>query len=471
MNGKYVLVLLFSLAITVFSMAATCSEWNKTFGGVHHDYGYAVQQTSDGGYVIVGSKYAPSQDAWLIKTDSSGNTIWDRTFSGTLGPSADVGYAVQQTSDDGYVIAGKTGVDGSSKAWLLKTDSSGNMIWDRTFGGASADSASSVQQTSDGGYIIGGTTHSYGAGNSDAWLIKTDSSGNMIWDKTFGGTDYDYAVSVQQTNDGGYVIAGKTSSYGAGNSDAWLIKTDSSGNMIWDKTFGGDSYDSASSVQQTSDGGYIIAGDTQSYGPGKPAAWLIKTDSSGNMIWDKTFGGADSNYAKSVKQTSDGGYIIAGFTSSYSTALPPGFDVWLIKVDEFDQPDIKPLESPFECYRNLPSPELTLTGVEDYTVRGENYTRYRLSVTNWNVYPEELFEAAPDLPPCGLNTESSRTWVDIYDSNGKRLYGFCALESPAGLQNLWFAVKMGETPPKSVNVVLKDRRCNLDFASDQVTIP
>jgi len=148
--------------------------------------------------------------------------------------------------------------------------------WSKTFGGSDFDSAASVQQTSDGGYIIAGGTLSYGAGMDDVWLIKTDSSGDVAWNKTFGGSDYDYGSSVQQTSEGGYIIAGFTSSYGAGRRDVWLIKTDSSGDAAWNKTFGGSDHDTARSVRQTSDGGYIIAGDTVSYGAGDRDIWLIK---------------------------------------------------------------------------------------------------------------------------------------------------------------------------------------------------
>ncbi len=305
--------------------------WDATFGGKGYDAATSVRQTPDGGYVIAGTTFtygAGGSDAWLVKTDANGNKVWDRTFGGVGNDSAS---SVQQTSDGGYIISGTTSSFGAggTDAWLVKTDYKGFRLWDRTFGGKGDESASSVQQTSDGGYIISGTTSSYGAGGSDAWLVKTDSNGIRLWDKTFGGPGNESASSVQQTSDGGYVIAGTTSSYGAGGSDAWLIKTDANGTRFWDRTFGGPGNDSASSVQQTSDGGYIIAGTTSSFGAGGTDVWLIKTDYRGNRLWDKTFGGTGNESASQVKQTREGGYVIAGTTSSYGAG---GTDAWLLYV-------------------------------------------------------------------------------------------------------------------------------------------
>jgi hypothetical protein len=306
-------------------------EWNRTFGGTYGELAYSVQQTSGGGYIIAGITWsygAGYGDFWLVKTDSSGKEEWNRTFGGTY---EDRAHSVQQTSDGGYIIAGTTDSYGAGHYdfWLVKTDSSGKEEWNRTFVGIDWDEAYSVQQTSDGGYIIAGYTDSYGVGSSYFWLVKTDSSGKEEWDRTFGGTYKDRAYSVQQTSDGGYIIAGYTHSYGAGSGDFWLVKTDSSGKEEWDRTFGGTYWDRAHSVQQTSDGGYIIAGETESYGAGSIDFWLVKTDSSGKEEWNRTFGGTDGDWTESVQQTSDGGYIIAGTTDSYGAGYG---DFWLIKL-------------------------------------------------------------------------------------------------------------------------------------------
>jgi len=302
--------------------------WDKTFGGTEYDGALSVQQTSDGGYIIAGlteSYGAGSEDVWLIKTDSSGNKVWDKTFGGT---GHEVAWSVQQTSDNGYIIAGTiTPYEvGEAAIWLIKTDSSGNKVWDKTFGGLDWEVPCSVRQTSDYGYVIVGSEDCEGTCAAHVWLIKTDSSGNKVWDKTFGGTEEDIAYSVEQTSDDGYIIAGVKDTW---EPDVLLIKTDSSGNKVWDKTFGGTGSEGAAAVQQTSDGGYILAGGTETYGAGSMDVWLIKTDSSGNKVWDKTFGGTEDEWAFSVEQTSDGGYILAGGTESYGAG---DSDIWLLKV-------------------------------------------------------------------------------------------------------------------------------------------
>ena len=314
----------------VYAKAASEEEWNRTFSGLGDDCGRSVQQTTDGGYIITGytsSFGAGSSDVYLIKSDENGNLQWSKTFGGTDG---DCGHSVQQTTDGGYIITGYTSSFGTGRGdlYLIKTDASGNLQWNKTFGGSGYDYGESVQQTTDGGYIIAGHAWSFGADYSDLYLIKTDASGNLQWNKTF---ERSFGYSVQQTFDGGYIVAGSAFPFGVDSDDVYIIKTDENGNLQWSKTFGGLYSDHGHSIQQTTDGGYIIAGYTYSFGTGGGDVYLIKTDENGNLQWSKTFGGTDGDWGWSVQQTSDGGYIIAGWTKSFGAGST---DVYLIKTDE-----------------------------------------------------------------------------------------------------------------------------------------
>ena len=309
-------------------------QWAKTYGGTGYDWAYSVQQTSGGGYIVAGlttSFGAGGEDIFLIKTDENGNVEWAKTYGGTDDEWSFFVH-VQQTTGGGYIVAGSTFSFGAGATdfFLIKTDASGDVQWAKTYGGTDYDLASSVQQTSDGGYIVAGYTRSFGAGMWDIFLIKTDENGNLEWAKTYGGTDEDYALSVQQTTGGGYIVAGWKSNFVAAYKDILLIKTDANGNVQWAKTYGGTDYDWAYSVQQTSDGGYIVAGVTWSFGAGGYDIFLIKTDASGNIQWAKTYGGTSYEEAFSVQQTSDGGYIVAGLTTSFGAGSE---DIFLIKTD------------------------------------------------------------------------------------------------------------------------------------------
>ncbi len=301
--------------------------WSKTFGGSFDDFGICVKQTNDIGYIIVG--YGKN-DAYLIKTDSEGNMIWDNHFGGN---NYDWGEVVLQSDDNGYIFTGHTSSYGSGDydVWLVKTDSNGNKLWDKTFGGSEIDGSRSVIQSNDGGYIIIGYTKSYGSETDDTWLIKTDSNGNELWNKTFGDDENDdRGRSVYQTNDGGYIITGMIYITEQEDWDFYLVKTDSEGNMEWDNNYGGVNHEPGRSVLQTNDGGYIIIGETSSFGSGLEDLWLIKTDSFGNVLWDKTFGGSNYDTGYVIRNTNDGGYILTGWTASYGE---DDADAWLIKTD------------------------------------------------------------------------------------------------------------------------------------------
>jgi type IX secretion system substrate protein len=324
------IILLYIIFISAGNCFAQQVTFQKTYGGADHDYGQSVQQTSDGGYIITGttpSFSAIAYDVYLIKTDSIGDTLWTKIFGGGWN---DRGISIYQTADGGYIITGFTESFGAGyrDVYLIKTDFNGNILWTKTFGGVSPDVGNSVQQTTDGGYIIVSANSSFGLGLNDVYLIKTDSTGDTLWTKNFGGTGNDFGYSVQQTADGGYIIAGSTGSYGAGNGDIYLVKTYVTGNPQWAKTYGGTDHELANSVRQTSDGGYIIIGTTISFGTGDNDIYLIKTDASGDSLWTKTFGGADDDYGYFVQQTTDGGYIISGGTYSFG-----GSDLYLIKTN------------------------------------------------------------------------------------------------------------------------------------------
>jgi parallel beta-helix repeat protein len=236
-----------------------------------------------------------------------------------------------QTGDGGYALAGQTTSLGAglSDFWLVKTNPAGTSQWNKTYGWSNYDIAHSLKRTNDGGYAVAGSTQSSGPGTEDFFLVKTDSSGNAQWNKTYGGAKGDVAHSVVQSIDGGFALAGETQSYGAGAYDFWVIKVNSSGNLEWSKTYGGGGSDIPRFMLQTSDGGYALTGYTYSFGTGGSDFWLAKTDALGTAQWNKTFGGLSSDCAFSAVLTGDGGYALAGYTTSFGAG---GYDFWLVKL-------------------------------------------------------------------------------------------------------------------------------------------
>jgi len=297
--------------------------WNKTFGGkANSDLAMSVIETSDGGYVIAGDTQcfgAGDRDFWLIKTDAYGNVELNKTYGGA---EDDGVCSVVEASDGGYILAGYTASFGAGyrDCWLVKTDEFGNMEWNQTYGGTYSESAWAFAVASDGGYALAGYQSAISpAGDDDFLLIKTDKFGNMLWNKTYGGAGEEQAFALVATSDGGYAIAGTTRDLtgtgGAPNvtsGDFWLIKTDAAGNMEWNQTYGGPDYDWVWSLVETSDGGYLIAGDTRVFNFRGYDCRLTKTDEFGNMEWNQVYGGNEQYRAFSVIEASDGGYAVAG---------------------------------------------------------------------------------------------------------------------------------------------------------------
>jgi hypothetical protein len=366
-----------ALVVALLSVNAEASSANfwRAYGGPDYDIGFCAQQTTDGGYIATGfyGVLTDSGFGWLIKTDEHGDTVWTRKLGGAW---------VQQTTDSGFVALGgiDSGGSGPGGIWLVKTDSSGDTLWSRIYEGNNA--ANMVEQTADGGYVMTGTASYSSQNGGDVHILKTDAGGDTLWTRTFGGSRDDQGLSIQQTSDQGYIIVAYTISFGAGNQKIWLIKTDSIGDTLWTRLFGGDSTSSGGWAQQTTDGGYFVAGWTTLYSfcprlyliktdsvgdtlwtrtigmqghivegfsgqqvkdggyiivggcqdtiTGNVDVYLARTDANGDTLWTRTFGGPSYDCGQSVRQTADGGYIICGQTYSFGAG---GSDFYLIKTD------------------------------------------------------------------------------------------------------------------------------------------
>jgi hypothetical protein len=322
------LLILASFPFVCF-VGASSEMWSQTYGGEFIDHATSLVQTSDGGYALAGVTSFPvgmgPSYFLLIKTDAYGVIVWNQTYEG----EAAYAHQLVKTSDGGYALAGTLRTAENFDFWLVKTDAYGNMMWNQTYGGPNIDQALAMVQTSDKGYALTGYTESFGSGSKDCWLIKTDAFGNMVWNQTYGGEGWEVASSLVETSDGGYALGGQTTV--DGGFDFLLIKTDASGNMEWSQTFGGTGWDQADSLVETSDGGYALAGRTNSFGAGNYDFWLVKTDETGSMLWSQTYGGQNIDQALAVIQTSEGGYALAGKTKSFGAGDYD--DVLLVKTD------------------------------------------------------------------------------------------------------------------------------------------
>jgi Secretion system C-terminal sorting domain len=368
---KKAITILITLLILSFTQAqAPAIQWQKCLGGANLDSAQAVQQTTDGGYIMAGISASTdgdvtgnhgSQDAWVVKLDTAGTIQWQKSLGGSDGDSAS---SIQITSDGGYILAGissstdgdVTGNHGNADCWVVKLDATGILQWQKSLGGISNDGAQDIKTTSDGGYLVAGYTQSNNGdvsgnhGGQDAWVVKLDATGTIQWQKSMGGSVTDSASSIQITADGGCVVAGGSKSINGdvtenhGDFDFWIVKLDATGSIQWQKSLGSTADDRAQSVQITSDGGYIVAGCSYATNDGNVTGnhggydfWIIKLDVSGNLLWQKSFGGSNIDQARSVQTTSDGGYVVAGYSNSTNgdAAVTHGvaLDYWVIKLD------------------------------------------------------------------------------------------------------------------------------------------
>jgi hypothetical protein len=339
-------LMLFAILIGVFSVllpnhtvagAIFVPKWEKAFGGTGDEEAMCIVNASDGGYLLGGwttSFGAGDKDFWIVKVSESGIMEWNKTYGGT---AQDYLCSIVPADDGGYLLGGSTfsfGA-GTKDIWLIKTDSIGNALWNKTYGWYEYDDISvpgSITKTMDGGYAIAATTRSYAVGGEDALLIKINSTGFVEWNQTYSGPNYDRFYTVLQTNDGGYMCGGWTRSYGEGAGtywNSWLVRTDSSGNALWNVTYGGPYDDAAFGMTEAGNNEYVFAGTFGNDGS-SVNAWWFKTNSSGNLMWNITSKGEGLAGIYSIANANDSGFALCGITRSISQS---GWDVWLVKID------------------------------------------------------------------------------------------------------------------------------------------
>ncbi|MDD1757870.1 MAG: hypothetical protein LUQ22_03965 [Methanotrichaceae archaeon] len=331
--GLLTLIMLASLNINALAQEKV---WEKKFGGSGFDTARDIIETSDGGFIFVGTTKSygnGGSDIYLVKTDSEGIQDWRKAYGGS---ADDAGYSIQPTKDNGFIVAGSTTSFGAGglDAWILKLDAAGTVQWDRPFGGTADDEAFSVKQTKDGGYIIAGYTKSFGNGGKDLWVFKLNPEGDEKWFRYFGTTSDDEGKDAIELRDNGYIVTGYTTRPGSGK-DLWILELDNNGKKIGEKIVGSKdtkagmpAQDIGYSIKDMLNGSYVVAGTTES-SASKADFWLIKAQ-SGNIAWDKKFGGPEPDESYSVDLTPDDGFILAGRTKTHQSKT---YDIWLVRTD------------------------------------------------------------------------------------------------------------------------------------------
>ncbi len=401
-------------------------EWSQWYGEEEWSEGFSrAIFARDGGYICVGSHtHSQAKDepnVWVVKTDDQGKLLWQKSFGRTLFKPDD-GSDIIYASDGGYIIAGRSTTAQDENAYILKIDVNGNLLWDKIYGGTAGENAATIIATPDGGYVFLGSTSSYktgGAGDYDFYLVKIDASGNMIWQKNYGGSDWDRGGSIIAAVDGGYLLSGWTSSpeFGAVARDILLIKIDDNGNKQWQKLYGWEHHDYASEIIASSEGGYLIVGSSERYYDAametwRPDLYIIKIDVKGDEQWSKLYGGLKGEGASSVRQTSDGGYIISGSTSSYSRES----DIYLLKLDQgggFTHVSDRHRSAPegFHLSQNYPNPFNSQTNI-----------RYQLDK-----------KANVEIAIYNVQGQMVRKWVRDQQVEGSYVIRFDAEDLPSGL--------------------------------------
>jgi uncharacterized delta-60 repeat protein len=326
------------ILMALMAAILTCSgvleaKWARTYGGSKNEVAYSVQQTSDEGYIVAGqteSFGAGVADFWILKLSQDGNVEWERAYGGKR---EDIAYCIRQTTDGGYIVAGQTESfsAGGDDYLVLKLDKNGNIQWQKTYGGIYDDRALSVCESHQGGYLVGGHT-GFGAGVWDFWVLKLDTEGRIQWQYTYGGKETEYLRSMQQTDDGGYILAGTTATFFKGDLyNIWVVKIASDGIIEWERSFGGFEPEWGYSIVQTEDGGYIVAGDKFNYTDVAYDFWILKLSPNGKIQWQHTYGKGKQDIAYNIAQTEDGGYVVSGFTESSGMGNE---DIWVMKLKE-----------------------------------------------------------------------------------------------------------------------------------------
>ncbi len=306
-------------------------QWAHAFGGAEKDWAYGLTATKDGGLCTAGrtaSQGVGLEDAWLVRMAGDGRMLWNKTFGGA---AIDRGRGIVELADRGLVVAGATESSGAGEfdVWVFKVDADGELLWDRQFGGAATDWASALVATHDGGVAVAAYTQDESEGPYDFWVLKLDGAGALQWQRRFGGKQTDWSNAITATADNGLVVAGHTESSGAGGADFWVLKLGADGELLWQRTFGGKKTDYASAVATTRGGDLLVAGMTLSAGAGLFDGRIVRLTDSGDVIWDKTFGGAGNDWIRAIVQTQDGNYTVAGYTDSQGAGQN---DVWLFKL-------------------------------------------------------------------------------------------------------------------------------------------